>query len=64
MNKKFDYFLLTFENSLHTGKKREFPGKNNIFPVFPEVQNVREIANPTSQFLHGRILADFLNDFC
>ena len=35
MNKKFDYLLLIFENSLHTGKKREFPGKNHLFPVFP-----------------------------
>ncbi len=40
--------------SLHTGKKREFPGKNHlfpVFPVFPEVQKVREIVNlkPGSQ---------------
>ena len=35
MNKKFDYLLLIFANSLHTGKKREFPGKYHLFPVFP-----------------------------
>ena len=30
--------LLTFENSLHTGKNH----------LFPEVQKIREIANPNS----------------
>ena len=45
MNKKFDYLLLIFENlvnSLHTGKKREFPG-------FPDVQKFREIVNPKTK---------------
>ena len=27
---------VSFDNSLHTGKKREFPGKNHHFPDFPE----------------------------
>ena len=45
---KFVYLLLKFQNSLHTGKKREFLWKNQLFPVFPEVQKVRKIANPTT----------------
>ena len=41
--------LLIFENlvnSLHTGKKREFPGKNHLFP---DVQKFREIVNPKTK---------------
>ena len=52
---KFLKNLLKFtkiNNLLHTGKKREFPGKNDHFPVFPRFpgnRKVREIANPRTQ---------------